>query len=1082
MTIDHSLASKSCLRAIVALVCLGTVECRPASSFADTRIPDPPRQNQPWTPPQTKLPQSLVSATADLFKHGLADPRGCEYREVEVNDGQIRKTRGFVLPERAGEAGRFVVGWDAIVYRAQSVGAAADLDKDVRTLAAPMIRSRQTTAAKKSKGGGNAGGIFHVQTYRGVGAGGGPSGFDGPASVDRWSPLKVCLLLRLGRADLAEVVFAAGTAWTVEARGRDFADYRISYVWLATEWAGEAFSTLLNAHIRGDDLTALGAARRLSVFAKAFNTKADALARERGQGERVDTPSLPFLRRLPELLADQERRAREPARGPIPRRGGDPAARIAALIRNLDQIDEPQMLWSGGLNPGGSPLVRALIAEGDVAVDPLLSALESDTRLTRSVSFGRPGSIDRTVLPVSEALLSALGGILETTEFRDSGSALREGGIGPRKALANLVRTFWVNNRGIPLAERRYRTLLDDAAGLYRWLDAAREIVEPISTSVTVGWTADVRPRKPAPPPMKGEELRSRRDPSVSELLARRVSDIARTGNPLQHPDVGLHRASELTLIFCRWDPKAALPSVRDMMAQCREVIELRRERGAQADEGLAGFLSQFAVIRATSGGHEALGEYALWIRKTSPRELQHQSLTCFEPMWIYPDNPGIAATARWLFNDPQSPWLPMLRSPLTYGIPFFFDGSPYASPLLRVAGFRDSLLATLADRSEIGTVSRSAPGSFQYVMKDEGSGGSSTFKRDLEDVAPGVALPFRVCDYLAWQISVINGAPEFELYWPEDRRDRAVESCMAFLKRFGDRFTAEPPDGERDLRPRKAHVAFPPLGRPATLEDVRSARAIFSLDPKDDEVRIAKVPELPIAARWTTLKDYAYDRPRSDGTVHRQYDQQGWIWQAEEIKKGDRWERYFGFVGSHVIARVPASEIEIGDERTRNFWAPLAGGLDVRIESAQPRESGYQPGQPVLIALKFRNRRGVEQPAPTEFLRQGSDGRPALRRGVTLAVFYSSPGVSRTVQAQVDPWQELKPKRTARFDPGDASRPLAAFEEFEAARLDLVDWFDLTKPGSYRVRVKFAADSGVGGGTSNDTYFRIADLEDTIP
>ena len=37
-----------------------------------------------------------------------------------------------------------------------------------------------------------------------------------------------------------------------------------------------------------------------------------------------------------------------------------------------------------------------------------------------------------------------------------------------------------------------------------------------------------------------------------------------------------------------------------------------------------------------------------------------------------------------------------------------------------------------------------------------------------------------------------------------------------------------------------------------------------------------------------------------------------GWVWQAEEVRRGDRWERYYGFVGPHVIARIPADEIEL--------------------------------------------------------------------------------------------------------------------------------------------------------------------------
>ena len=142
-----SFASKCLLMVVVVLASLGADPYRPAPKFAGKSIPDPPRQKEPWTPPRTKLPRFLVSATAALFEQGMADPRGCEYREVEIGDGTIVKTRGFVLPERPGEAGRFVVSWDGVIYPAFSVGAAADLDKDVRTLAESMKRDRVDAAA-----------------------------------------------------------------------------------------------------------------------------------------------------------------------------------------------------------------------------------------------------------------------------------------------------------------------------------------------------------------------------------------------------------------------------------------------------------------------------------------------------------------------------------------------------------------------------------------------------------------------------------------------------------------------------------------------------------------------------------------------------------------------------------------------------------------------------------------------------------------------------------------------------------------------------------------------------------------------
>ena len=93
-------------------------------------------------------------------------------------------------------------------------------------------------------------------------------------------------------------------------------------------------------------------------------------------------------------------------------------------------------------------------------------------------------------------------------------------------------------------------------------------------------------------------------------------------------------------------------------------------------------------VIRAEVGDREALDEYAAWIRTTVPKELEHQGIDCWEPIWTYPDHPRIAEAARWLFNDPASPFVPLLRSPGGRTDHFFGNANFATSPLLTVAGY----------------------------------------------------------------------------------------------------------------------------------------------------------------------------------------------------------------------------------------------------------------------------------------------------------------------------------------------------------------------------------------------------------
>jgi hypothetical protein len=80
-------------------------------------IPSPPQQTAAWKAPATKLSPQFVSATAKLFEQGLADPRGCPYREITVVvgsfeppwSGTVVKTHGWVIPDVGKQTLHFAV-------------------------------------------------------------------------------------------------------------------------------------------------------------------------------------------------------------------------------------------------------------------------------------------------------------------------------------------------------------------------------------------------------------------------------------------------------------------------------------------------------------------------------------------------------------------------------------------------------------------------------------------------------------------------------------------------------------------------------------------------------------------------------------------------------------------------------------------------------------------------------------------------------------------------------------------------------------------------------------------------------------
>ena len=102
-------------------------------------LPVPPQQNVPWKTPAIAYPK-LASAAEALAALGLPDPRGCEYREVELSGpfglaGQSA-TRAWVLPASRRDRTRWAILWNGLISRVLEVGPKADLRSEIDSLLA----------------------------------------------------------------------------------------------------------------------------------------------------------------------------------------------------------------------------------------------------------------------------------------------------------------------------------------------------------------------------------------------------------------------------------------------------------------------------------------------------------------------------------------------------------------------------------------------------------------------------------------------------------------------------------------------------------------------------------------------------------------------------------------------------------------------------------------------------------------------------------------------------------------------------------------------------------------------------------
>jgi len=269
-------------------------------------------------------------------------------------------------------------------------------------------------------------------------------------------------------------------------------------------------------------------------------------------------------------------------------------------------------------------------------------------------------------------------------------------------------------------------------------------------------------------------------------------------------------------------------------MKGCRDRSDrwLDQQNPQYADQNLGASLAEFTWFRVGLGDLGALNEYVSWLRTTSPWMLQYGSFQALRPLLAHPGHPALAAAAQWLFNDPKSPWVPLL--PEARGQPSPPFQNLLASPLIVVAGFRAGVLAGLADKTPLGTLE---------------TGGDGFIQRKIHNV-------------------------------------------------------------------------------PTTSAG-------------HGEARLASMPGFPQKAKWITLKDTPQVWNDQNGVTRREYDTEGYVWQAEEVRKGDGWERFYGFVGHHVIARAPALEIEFRNQF--GSWSNLEGGLDARIEMVEPRKTVYE-------------------------------------------------------------------------------------------------------------------------------------------
>ena len=910
---------------------------------ASSELPTPPQQTAPWSPPTgadaNGFSPELIAAVPTLFAQGIADPRGGEYQAitVEVGDvwsgrGSLVETHGWVFPAANG-AKRFAVCWNGLVYPVVSSKGAADLQADAENL---------VSDPKDKKG--------KMSRF---------SGYNGDAASEAQSlapeypsPLKTVMLLRLNRPDFARLLLALWEKDVPALKDANGITRRDPYGILAKAWAWAAYDRAVCAHMRGADTLVLF---DCDLLLRAQPQMEDQAKRRSypiytERSARDAALYLPFLRNLPELKSDAARRVSEGLRPPLdlPALQKLPQKqRIAALIARLDAVAARQSGQPGGVGLDEDPITQALIKEGDAAIEPLLDAMETDTRLTRSVSFSRDFHQDRNLLSVKSAAFVCFSRITDIREISNITGNPSSAGL----------RGWWAKNKNVPLEERWLNQLADDGEKVTyidndkthdestkrwaeqssrthsneaRWMEAAKNIAE--RSNIKYGAVSDtIFSLTPGTlPPMKGEVLRSRQNPSVADLLQKRAEQISEPTEGRWGFDFS--SGANFALLLYEWEPNNpnTLPTLQKTMHRCL-AFQNAQEKGQGHSEQfqMGGRIARLTIARVRLGDDAAALEYEGWLRTVSPQYLGFETDESLQALWDEPNAALFQVAERLFAPGPPTPWNRIFTDPKSRDN--YLTEQLMGSDLLRVPAFRNLVIRRLTDKTPAGEATQNGDDIFNQNISwtTEKERGPSPYKQTNLQIKPA-----RICDHAAFALRNVFGLPFFDLFASPAKRDKMCAALAAALEKRGPELgRIASPSGPSPLFSYGGSDRFGYLGpifsvagaaQTATADDVKAGRALFTLS---GTTRVApNLPSLPFEAAWDTDPDAAIalqSGDKSDSKIVRY--SRGFVWQAEDKWDGKKWVRFFGYVGPHSIAKVPADQIRITDYRARAQKTPPA-------------------------------------------------------------------------------------------------------------------------------------------------------------
>ncbi|MBX7218599.1 MAG: hypothetical protein K1Y36_01520 [Blastocatellia bacterium] len=1070
------------------------------------------RRQEPTPATQTpiELPPSVKALKGSVLQTAIPSIEKAEYREVVVETVTVwgtkaqTRTHGWVLPEKDQRTGQArVLCWNGVVYPAVSVGVLAkDATPDYggfrgngKTLllycaelvlpANPVGELDSTKRDAVTFESQDVGRLWRLFEQTGANPESVKPSYAMSESLTvsptEHVPFQIFLLLQCNHPDFEKLATLHWLLWTGGGPGKDGnPGFNDDPFWLlARDLVWSHYDRMLGWHQQGNPEIVREESQWLLTYAPVLAAEA------RKRGFTPPNPALletnpvlawfPFLDRLSQLAEDNQRRLAAPSRNAsVALEKGlqsfpDTQTRTAALIADLEQVAARQESQNGGANLGRDPIIQALLAQGEAAIPQLIATVETDRRLTRSVSFRGEYNRARFMVSVAEAAYFVITKVLKA-DF-GPGYELHYGSAEKRAALIERLKSYWNASAGLSPEFRWYQTLADDNAQPEQWLKACDNILEqpPVRVAGRAGKAHSL--------PVAGDVLRVKENPSVTDLLVKRITALS--AKAAQENDGNLQElACQLTLRLARWDGSGA----RDMLHQ--QFVFYRAAFGRNVTVPLSlclSHLSELAKIRMEVGDTEALREYCEWVRTIQPKQASGRLAQLFAPLWRAPQNPLAVAVLDWMLAGADSPWKPFF-------VPENLDMERVRlvrTPLLGMASFRREVGNMLARRELAGTVTIEPNDTCQVTARSGWTTTGQWTSSDIRQFKIGTKTEFRVCDEFARELAGLGGAPPIELYWPLLKRNQAVAECVLMLKRYGDRFQFSKTQIQSNLTD-PAVMTFPLLEQPATATDVAQGNAIFAL-PRIAKAKPVLTGQVPLQARWSTLKKFPVIMKSVDEQgnpkTEIQFLRDGTVWQAEEIQVGGKTKRFYGLVGPFGLAKVPAEEIEFPGEGA--LWSPLSKLWEVNLTPPGKTPNGTfffveHPEDALQLTLWLRNRSGLDQTAAFPLATAEAQNTVWLAEGMQLNLSYSAAPLTGDERQYLlldekRAWEPVPLRLAASGKNTLEARMVQPGSYTEGFSLDLRQVGDFHRAGIYKLSVAFSGKLlGGATGKSWEMYFQV--------